>query len=58
MRPDKAIAFWDGETKPLGEGLTLVRCGDHFEGGTVLHSQDGAGGKGRSAEAVRTDRAA
>ena len=46
MRPDKAIAFWDGETKPLGEGLTLVRCGDHFEGGTVLHSQDGAGGKG------------
>jgi hypothetical protein len=46
MRPDKAIAFWDGETKPLGEGLTLVRCGGHFEGGTVLHSQDGAGGKG------------
>src|SRR5438445_2231393 len=46
MRPDKAIGFWDGETKPLGEGLTLVRCGGHFEGGTVLHWQGGAGGKG------------
>jgi glyoxylase-like metal-dependent hydrolase (beta-lactamase superfamily II) len=46
MRPDKAIAFWDGETKPLGEGLTLVRCGGHFDGGTVLHWQGGAGSKG------------
>src|SRR5207248_1904076 len=41
-----AIVFWDGETKTLGDGLTLVRCGGHFEGGTVLHWQDGAGGKG------------
>jgi hypothetical protein len=46
MRPDRAIAFWDGDTKSLGDGLTLVRCGGHFEGGAVLHWQGGAGGKG------------
>ncbi len=46
MRPDRAIAFWDGETKPLDQGLTLIRCGGHFEGGTVLHWAGAAGGKG------------
>src|SRR5436305_1810436 len=46
MRPDKAIVFWEGETKSLAEGLTLVRCGGHFEGGTVLHWAGGAVGKG------------
>jgi hypothetical protein len=46
MRPDTSINFWDGETRPLGDGLTLVRCGGHFEGGTVLHWQGGAGSKG------------
>ena len=37
MRPDERIEFWDGERLELGDGLTLVRCGGHFEGGTVLH---------------------
>jgi hypothetical protein len=46
MRTDQCIAFWDGETKSLGGGLTLVRCGGHFEGGTVLHWQGGADGEG------------
>jgi hypothetical protein len=46
MRPDKAIVSWDGETRAIGEGLTLVRCGGHFEGGTVLHWAGGASGKG------------
>jgi hypothetical protein len=46
MRPDKAIVFWEGETKTLAEGLTLIRCGGHFEGGTVLHWAGGAGGRG------------
>ncbi|MHB0958030.1 MAG: MBL fold metallo-hydrolase [Pirellulaceae bacterium] len=46
MRPDKAITFWDGETKMLGDQLTLVRCGGHFEGGTVMHWKEGAEGKG------------
>jgi hypothetical protein len=37
MRPDERIDFWDGERLELGDGLTLIRCGGHFEGGTVLH---------------------
>src|SRR5437763_4395349 len=32
MRPDRAIVFWEGETEPLAEGLTLIRSGGHFEG--------------------------
>jgi cell wall assembly regulator SMI1 len=30
----------------LWDGVTLVRCGGHFEGGTVLHWAGGAGGHG------------
>jgi len=45
-RPDPHIEFWDGEVKVLGNGLTLIRCGGHFEGGAVLHWADGADGKG------------
>ncbi len=37
MRPDDAIELWEGETRDLGDGLTLIRCGGHFAGGTVLH---------------------
>jgi hypothetical protein len=43
MRPDAAIHHWEGETLDLGGGLTLVRCGGHFPGGTVLHRADGDG---------------
>lgn len=46
MRPDKNISFWDGDRKPLVDDLTLVRCGGHFDGGTVLHWTGGANGKG------------
>jgi hypothetical protein len=46
MRPDAAIRLWDGETHELWDGVTLVRCGGHFEGGTVLHWAGGAGGRG------------
>ena len=46
MRPDPAIELWEGETKELGAGLTLVRCGGHFAGGTVLHWAGGAEGRG------------
>lgn len=45
-RPDPAIVFWEGETKSLGEGLTLIRCGGHFAGGSVLHWAAGAEGRG------------
>ncbi|KAB0679365.1 MBL fold metallo-hydrolase [Aureimonas leprariae] len=37
MRPSRRIEFWEGERRPLLPGLTLVRCGGHFAGGTVLH---------------------
>ena len=37
MRADPAIELWEGETRDLGHGLTLIRCGGHFAGGTVLH---------------------
>lgn len=46
MRPDAAIEFWSGETRTLHDGLTLIRCGGHFEGGTVLHWPSGAEGRG------------
>ena len=37
-RPDARLELWDGETLDLGGGLTLIRCGGHFAGGTVLHA--------------------
>jgi len=42
MRPDAAIRHWDGEALEIGPGLTLLRLGGHFPGGTVLHWADGA----------------
>ena len=45
-RPDSRIELWEGDTKALGEGVTLVHCGGHFAGGTVLHWAAGAGGAG------------
>ncbi len=46
MRADPAIRFWTGETQMIAPGATLIRCGGHFAGGTVLHWAEGAGGKG------------
>jgi glyoxylase-like metal-dependent hydrolase (beta-lactamase superfamily II) len=46
MRPDERIVYWDDETHVLGPGLTLVRCGGHFAGGTVLHWAAGHQGRG------------
>jgi hypothetical protein len=46
MRPDPAINAWEGETLPLLPDVTLIRCGGHFPGGTVLHWAKGAGGHG------------
>jgi hypothetical protein len=46
MRPDAAIRFWDDDALALGGGLTLVRAGGHFAGGTVLHWAGGAHGRG------------
>lgn len=46
MRPDTRIEFWEGETRQIAQGMTLVRCGGHFPGGTVLHWARGNEGKG------------
>ncbi len=46
MRADARVAFWEGETRRLLPGVTLVRLGGHFAGGTVLHWREGAGGRG------------
>ena len=46
VRHDRAVVFWDGDTREVAPGLTLVRCGGHFAGATVLHWAGGADGEG------------
>ncbi len=46
MRENPCIQFWEKTTLPLWDGLTLINCGGHFEGGTVLHWPAGANSKG------------
>jgi glyoxylase-like metal-dependent hydrolase (beta-lactamase superfamily II) len=46
MRPDPAIYLWEGKTFALSPDVTLVHCGGHFAGGTVLHWRTGAEGRG------------
>ena len=49
MRESARIEFWEGITLPLWDGLTLINCGGHFDGGTVLHwpaASRGCGSKG------------
>ncbi len=46
QRLDPVINFWEGEFLELKEGVSLHRCGGHFEGSTVLLWPNGADGKG------------
>jgi hypothetical protein len=46
MRPDPCLDFWDGETRAIADGVTLIRGGGHFAGGTMLHWAAGADGRG------------
>src|SRR6266850_2778189 len=46
MRESRRIQFWDGPTLALWDDLTLINCGGHFEGGTVLHWPAAENGKG------------
>ncbi|MCB0126824.1 MAG: hypothetical protein KDE58_31410, partial [Caldilineaceae bacterium] len=46
MRPDPAIVYWESETYQVNEEITLIRCGGHFPGSSVLHWSAGAEGKG------------
>jgi hypothetical protein len=46
MRPDPAIRHWDGERLEIADGVTLLRLGGHFAGGSVLHWAGGADQRG------------
>jgi glyoxylase-like metal-dependent hydrolase (beta-lactamase superfamily II) len=46
MRSAPCLELWRGETKEISPGLTLIRTGGHFPGGTVMHWAQGAGEKG------------
>lgn len=44
--PHPRVNFWEGEALEHVAGVTLIRTGGHFAGGTVLHWAAGAGGVG------------
>jgi hypothetical protein len=46
LRESPHTQFWEGTTLSLWDELTLVNCGGHFEGGTLLHWPAGANAKG------------
>ena len=46
MRKNRRIQFWEETTLSLWDDLTLINCGGHFDGGTVLHWPVGASGRG------------
>jgi hypothetical protein len=46
MWPDPCLEIWTGETKPIAPGLTLLRTGGHFDGGTIMHWAQGCDGRG------------
>ena len=47
-RPHDAVVFWEGDTLEIGDGLTLINAGVHFDGGQVLHWAARPGRQGRS----------
>jgi glyoxylase-like metal-dependent hydrolase (beta-lactamase superfamily II) len=53
MRKSPRIQFWEGATLSLWDNLTLINCGGHFEGGTVLHWPEASRGR-RSKGALLT----
>jgi glyoxylase-like metal-dependent hydrolase (beta-lactamase superfamily II) len=46
MRPSSSIVFWEGDTHRLSNTQTLIHCGGHFEGSSMLHWAAGASGAG------------
>jgi len=45
-RADDSVIFWEGDSREIGEGLTLINAGVHFDGGQVLHWAADPEGKG------------
>ncbi|MFN2623641.1 MAG: MBL fold metallo-hydrolase [Chthoniobacterales bacterium] len=46
MRNGGAVQLWEGTRQQLAPGVTLIHCGGHFAGGTVLHWASAAEGRG------------
>lgn len=46
MRTDAAVRLWQGETVEVLPGATMLRCGGHFPGSSVLHWPAAEGGQG------------
>jgi glyoxylase-like metal-dependent hydrolase (beta-lactamase superfamily II) len=46
MRNDDCLQLWTGDTKEIAPGMTLVRLGGHYDGGTIMHWAQGAEGRG------------
>ena len=46
MREDPSLHYWEGTTYSLWDGMTVINCGGHFAGSTILHWPGGAGGRG------------
>jgi hypothetical protein len=46
MRPDDRLRFWEGDQLAHHNGMTLIRAGGHFDGGTVLHHPHAAEKRG------------
>jgi hypothetical protein len=46
MRSDPSIQLWKEDTLRILPDVTLIRCGGHFPGATVLHWAKGAAGRG------------
>ena len=46
IHSDSHFIFWEGDTKNILDGLTLIRLGGHFPGSSVLHWADGAEDRG------------
>jgi len=45
-RRDDSVIFWEGDTIQIGDGLTLINAGVHFDGGQVLHWAADPDGRG------------
>jgi hypothetical protein len=45
-RPDESVVFWEGDTREIADGVTLINAGVHFDGGQVLHWASDPDGEG------------
>jgi glyoxylase-like metal-dependent hydrolase (beta-lactamase superfamily II) len=46
QHPCPGLRLWQGETREILAGVTLINTGGHFKGSTALHWAEGGGGQG------------